>query len=206
MKNLVIIGAGGHGKVCAELAKDMDKWEGIFFLDDSYPQKKSCLNFKIIDVVSAAHKYKEKDFFVAIGDNRKRQAVLELLKKNKLNIVSLVHPTAYISQFTKIGYGTSVHQNCVLNTDSKIGVGCIINTSTVVEHDNQIGDYVHLSPNVTLGGNVSIGNFCWIGIGSTIINNVKVEKNVILGAHSLILNEVKSDGVYYGVPSKKWRE
>ena len=32
---LIILGAGGHGKVVADLAKQIGKYEEIFFLDDN---------------------------------------------------------------------------------------------------------------------------------------------------------------------------
>ena len=35
--NLLIIGAGGHGKVVAESAAKMGRWSEIAFLDDKFP-------------------------------------------------------------------------------------------------------------------------------------------------------------------------
>ena len=42
-KSLVIIGASGHGKVVADIAIKMNKWQEISFLDDNYPEEKSLL-------------------------------------------------------------------------------------------------------------------------------------------------------------------
>lgn len=197
MKNLIIIGAGGHGKVCAEIAKDMGQWDEIFFLDDSYPKNKNCLDFKIIGTTKDYHLYNKVDFFVAIGDNKVRAEFLDILIENKLKIVTLIHPTAYISKYTKVDIGTSIHQFSIINTGSVIGKGCIINTAVIVEHENLIDNYVHLSPNVSLGGQVKIGKFSWIGICATVINNVSIVENVIIGANTLVIKNINNQGVYY---------
>ncbi|MGY3703531.1 hypothetical protein BW731_09115 [Vagococcus martis] len=206
MEELIIIGSGGHGKVCAEIAESMNKWKTIRFLDDSFPGARKCLDFDIIGKTCDIDKYSSHDFFVAIGDNDIREKFFEELTLLKCNIVSLVHPTSYISKYCSIGNGTSIHQNVVINTDSTIGKGCIINTGTIVEHENVISDFVHLSPNVSLGGRVSVGRKTWIGIGSTVINDIQVGEKIIVGAMSLVLNNISDANVYYGVPVVRSKE
>lgn len=202
MKKLVIIGAGGHGKVCAEIAHTMHIWEEILFLDDEYPNKKKCLDFQIVGKINDYKNFKNLDFFVAIGNNEVRKNITELLEKDFLNIVKLVHPSASISKYCKIGRGTSVHQYVVINTEVTIGRGCIVNTSSIVDHESLISDFVHISPGVNLAGRTVVGSGSWIGIGATVINNVSVSENVIIGAHSLVISDIDVEGIYYGVPSK----
>lgn len=202
MEELIIIGSGGHGKVCAEIAESMNKWKTISFLDDSFPSSKKCLDFDIIGKTSDMNNYTSHDFFVAIGDNGVRENFFEELISLSCNIVSLIHPESYISKYSSIGYGTSIHQNVVINTDSTIGNGCIINTGTIVEHENIISDFVHLSPNVSLGGRVSVGRKTWIGIGSTVINNINISSDIVVGASSLVVKNINSQGLYYGSPVK----
>ncbi|AQP53097.1 hypothetical protein CBF34_02715 [Vagococcus penaei] len=201
MKRLIIIGAGGHGKVCANIAFDMKKWDSIEFIDDNYSVLKKCLEFKIIgsmeDLPMLPDDY---DYFVAIGNNEVRKKIIVELEKMHKKIATLIHPTATIGLNVLIKEGTSIHQNVTINVDSTIGKGCIINTATIVEHENTINDFVHLSPNVALGGQVSIGSQTWIGIGSTIINNVSIGNDIIVGAASLVLQNIEeSNKVYYGI-------
>lgn len=200
MKKLIIIGAGGHGKVCAEIAQDMGEWNQIYFLDDSYPSVNKCLDFDIIGTTEDFNMFRDYDFFVAIGNNKIRAEFVNLLLNNKINIVTLIHPTACVSKYVTIGEGTSIHQFSVINTDTKIGKGCIINTSAVVEHENKIADFVHISPNVSLGGQVIIGSYCWIGIGTSIINNITLSCEITIGAHSLVIKNILKEGIYKGVP------
>ena len=202
MNRLIIIGAGGHGKVCAEIAMNMNSWDEICFLDDSYPNKKKCLNFNIVGTIKEILSFKESDFFVAIGNNEVRGELINYLLNEEISVATLIHPAAYISKYSSIGVGTSIHQFAVINTDTKIGVGCIINTSSVIEHENLINNFVHISPNVSLGGQVQVGSLSWIGIGTTIINNIDVGSGVIIGANSTVIKNILKKGKYVGTPVK----
>lgn len=202
MSRLIIIGAGGHGKVCAEIASDMEKWDEICFLDDSYPEKKKCLDFEIVGTIQDVFLFEKSDFFVGIGNNKLREKLIDVLCKSQMNIVTLIHPTAIVSKYSEVGIGSSIHQLSIINTDSKVGRGCIINTSAIIEHDCKIGEYVHISPNVSIAGNVSIENRTWIGIGSSIINNTKIASDVLIGANSTVIKDINNCGTYYGNPIK----
>ena len=75
IKQLIIVGASGHGKVVADIAMKMNRWERIVFLDDNTSIKK-LLEFDVVGTTIEAIKYKDKaDFFVAIGNNETRKNV-----------------------------------------------------------------------------------------------------------------------------------
>ena len=79
MRRLLVMGAGGHGKVCADIAIKMKKWDRIVFLDDKEGIKE-CMGFPVIDKLSAALCYRENtDYFVAIGDNGIREQIQDKL-------------------------------------------------------------------------------------------------------------------------------
>ena len=113
MKNkLIIIGAGGHGRVVADIAIKMNKWQSVVFLDDDESIKTS-MGLEVIDKTSDAFTYKdEADFFVAIGSNATREKAQEKLIEQGLNVVSLIHPSAVIATDVEIGIGTCVMRSC----------------------------------------------------------------------------------------------
>ena len=200
MKNLIIIGAGGHVKVCLDIALKMNQWQEIYFLDDNADHD-TCLGHKIVGSSQDAFKYKDtSDFFVAIGDNKTREKVLTNLIQGEYSIATLIHPQSIINSFVSVGIGTVVMAGTVINSDTKIGIGCILNTNSTIEHDNLIHDYVHISPGVNLAGNVSIGERSWIGIGSTVINNISVASDVQLGGSALVVKDIEDEGIYVGFP------
>lgn len=201
-KTLIIIGASGHGKVCLDIAKQMNRWQNIYFLDND-KNIKECLGHRVIGVTADAEKYKaQAEFFVAIGDNNTREKTQNKLEKKNYQVTTLIHPKAIINSHVEINQGTVVMAGVVINSDTSIGRGCIINTSSSVDHDNQIGDYVHISPGVNIAGTVEIGDRTWIGTGSQIINDIKISKNVFIGAGSLVIRNLELPGKYIGIPIK----
>jgi len=207
MKNkLTIIGASGHGKVVADIAIKLDKWDEIVFLDDD-ESIKICMGFKVIGVTGDVIRYKdESDFIVAIGNNETREKMQEGLEEKGLSIISLIHPNTTIGADVKIGIGTVIMAGVVINSSTNIGKGCIINTSSSIDHDNVIEDYVHISPGVNTGGTVKIGKKSWIGIGGTVKNNVEIGKDTVVGAGAVVVRDISKPGIYIGVPVRRIEE
>ena len=200
---LIIIGASGHGKVVADIAIKMNKWQIIAYLDDDESIKTS-MGLEVIGKTDDAFTFKdEADLFVAIGNNITREKIQKKLIDEGLNVVSLVHPTAVIGIEVKIGIGTAVMAGVVINSSTKIGRGCIINTSSSLDHDNVIEDYVHISPGVSTAGSVGIGKGTWLGIGSVVSNNVNICSSCKIGAGAVVFKDIIEPGTYVGVPVRK---
>src|SRR5690625_2238312 len=196
-KRLVMIGAGGHAKVCYDIAQKLNKWNEIIILDDN-PENDY---FKISGSISELENYiDDSDFFVAIGDNKTRKEMTSKLINKNGTITTLIHPQAIIASNVEIGEGTVVMAGVVINSATKIGDGCIINTSSSIDHDNMIGNFVHISSGVHLAGSVTIKKGTWIGIGSHIINNISIGSNSIIGAGSLVLKTLEGNKMYFGSP------
>lgn len=203
-KNLLIVGASGHGRVCVDVATEMGCFNRIDFLDDDAVEM-PLLSSKIVGKLDDIHELKKEysDFFVGIGNNLVREKMLQVLFHHNFNIINLVHPTAIISRSAKISpYGCLICEGTVIKTGATIGTGSIINTAAVIEHDCSIGDYSHISPNATLAGTVTVGSKTWIGVGATIINNISIGDNCIIGAGAVVISDVESDLKVVGVPHR----
>ncbi len=200
---LIIIGASGHGKVVADISIKMNKWKSIAFLDDDESIKKS-MGLEVIGKTADAYIYKdEADFFVAIGNNDKREKILKDLLSKGSSVVKLVHPNAVIGADVEIGIGTVIMAGVVINSSSVIGNGCIINTSCTIDHDNLIEDYVHISPGANLAGKVSVGKGSWIGIDSVISNNISICNDCKVGAGAVVVKDIAEPGTYVGAPVRR---
>lgn len=198
-KNVVIIGAGGHAKVIADIIeKSGDKIIG--FLDDDN-SKKEVYGYKVIGKINDCHKFVSEDtyFIIAIGNNYLRKKIHD---EYKLKLYTAIHPTAVIARGVTIGAGTAIMANVCINADATIGGNCIINTGAIIEHDNIINDYVHVSPNATLAGTVTVGELTHIGAGATVINNKNITAETIIGAGAVVVKDIKEKGTYIGVPAK----
>jgi UDP-N-acetylbacillosamine N-acetyltransferase len=203
-KKLIIIGAGGHGKVAAECAELMGCYSSICFWDGLYPQLTHVNHWLVLAKGDqfVGLELQETDYFVAIGHNLTRKKVTEQLLAHQCQLSTLVHPSAVISAYAKIGLGSLICANAVVNIDSTISQGCIINTGASVDHDCILGSFVHVAPGVRLAGSVSIGETSFIGIGSVIIPGTVVGKHCILGAGSTLLHDMADHSVAVGSPAK----
>ena len=202
-KRLIIIGASGHGKVVADIAVKMNKWQSIVFVDDD-ESIKMCMDIPVIGKTDDALKYKdEADFFVAVGNNATRERVQTELEYEGVSIATLIHPNAVIGYQVSVGIGTVIMAGAVINSSSTIGKGCIINTNSSVDHDCILEDYVHVSPGASLAGTVKVGKGSWIGIGSVISNNINICAGCMLGAGAVVIRDITEPGTYVGIPVRK---
>lgn len=198
MKTIVIIGASGHGKVVADIAK-LTGYEKIIFLDDGRTGKVS--GYEIAGDTSLIDSY-DTDFFVAIGSGPVRKRIFNKLEEKGKNIPTLIHPSAVIAESANIGYGSVVTAGTIINPDVRIGKGCIVNTGSSVDHDCIIGEFNHIAVGSHIAGSVVTGECVWVGAGATVINNINVCNNVLVGAGAVVVKDIKEEGTYIGVPAK----
>jgi sugar O-acyltransferase (sialic acid O-acetyltransferase NeuD family) len=195
-KKLAIIGAGGHGKVVGEIAL-LNKYKIIHFFDDEIEKIKNfpfTISGNLDYLVNHLKDYDS--FFVAIGDNQKRYNKLEWLKKQKKNIINLIHPKSTISKFSSLGLGISVMANAVINPGTFIKEGVIINSSASIDHDCVIECFSHISPNCSLSGNVRVGKFTHLGTGTSVHPGINIGNNVKTAVGSKVYKNILNNKVY----------
>ncbi|MFZ7158389.1 NeuD/PglB/VioB family sugar acetyltransferase [Avibacterium gallinarum] len=195
-KKLVIIGASGHGKVAADIAR-LTGYSEISFLDDN-ENIKECNGYPVLGKTELLETL-DNDIFIAIGNNKIRRELIKNLQNKKL--VTLIHPSAVITKDTKIEKGTVIMAGAVINSNCFIGEGVIINTSSSIDHDCYIGNYTHVSVGCHIAGTVDIGQNCWLGIGSIVSNNIDICDDSIIGAGAVVIKNIEKAGTYVGVPA-----
>lgn len=202
-RGLVILGAGGHGRVCADIALRMNQWETVAFLDDD-PDLRISMDIFVVGTVEEVERFiPEYDVFVAIGNKKLRQEFHSRLEQAGASLPVLCHPTAVIGQGVTVGSGTVICAGAIINPCTSIGKSCIINTGATVDHDCKIENFVHISPGVHIAGSVSVGAGCWLGIGSIISNNLSITTSCIIGAGAIVIADALRQGTYVGVPARK---
>ena len=200
MRNVVIIGASGHGRVIADIVlKSGDNVVG--FLDDDTTLGSSCCGFPILGVVSDYEKIKDCSFVIGIGNPNIREKF-----SNKVHgtFYTAIHPSAQISKLdVTIGEGSVIMANAVVNSGAHIGRHCIINSNAVVEHDNKISDFAHISVGAKVAGTVAVGYKTWVGIGATISNDLSICDNCMIGAGAVVVRSISESGTYVGFPARR---
>lgn len=208
MKEIVIIGAGGHAKVIIDIILQRKKIlndnliiKGI--LDDRFYEieKEELFGIPIIGKIDKIQEFSNNiHYIIAIGNNNIRKKIAQNYKK--LEFITLIHPKAIIAENVKIAKGTVVMAGVIINSCATVGEHCIINTGCIIEHDNIIKSYVHISPNATLCGNVFVDEESWIGASSTIIQATKIGKRCTIGAGAVVIKDIKKDSKAIGIPAK----
>ena len=200
MDKLIILGAGGHGRVVAEIAQLSGKYTDIAFLDDKapevsfpYPYIGKCGTF--------ADHLADSDFFIAIGNAMIRRRLQTEVEEASGQIVTLIHPSAIISHDVTIGKGTVIMAGAIVNTGAQIGDGVILNTASSVDHDCVVEDFCHVSVGAHLCGTVHLGTGTWVAAGATVINNVTICSDCLIGAGATVTHDLLNAGIYKGTPA-----
>lgn len=196
---IACIGYGGHAKVVVDMIKRIYENPNIYVFDDV---KKNIQGITYLGKIKDIDKYSNEYYFICcIGNLKIRSKIIN----KKLKWITLIDPSAVVSEDVKIGEGTVIMAGTVCQPECKIGKHCIINTRSSIDHECIISENVHIAPGSTLCGNVQIGNNTFIGAGTTIVQNVKIGINNIIGAGSVVLNKTcfhKNNYIAYGNPCK----
>lgn len=198
---LVIIGAGGHGSVIADIAR-LNGYETILFLDDACAGRSD--GYPVVGKTQDLTRYVQtSDFFVAIGGNATRERLHARLTAEGASVATLIHPAAVIGENVTVGEGTAVMAGAVVNPGAVIGRGVILNTCSSVDHDSRVGDFSHVSVGAHLCGTVTVGRGVFVCAGATLINNVSVCEGATVGAGAVVIRDITEKGTYVGVPAKR---
>lgn len=167
--NLLIIGAGGHGKCCYDIAMRMNCFTKIEFVDDS---AEFVLDKKVIGKQSDLESLRNTFdcAFVAIGNNQMRKSLYDILTLMNYHKVNLLDPSAVISSFAKLGEGIVVFPNAVIEASSVVDDGCIISANSIVHHDAMLKEYALIYGNCVIRPTVKIQPFTVVKSGIVVEN------------------------------------
>lgn len=199
---LFLVGAGGHGCVVAEAAREQGRWDEIAFLDDV---RVAPLHEVGIHVAGRLEQFErivdaDDEFLVTVGDNARRVELVDRLRAWARVGVVLAR-SAVVSPSASIASGTVVMSAAVINAGSRVGEDCIVNTAATIDHGVVLERGVHVSPGVHLGGEVFLGARTWVGIGASISNGVRVGADIRVGAGAVVVGDLEEPGTYVGVPA-----
>jgi sugar O-acyltransferase (sialic acid O-acetyltransferase NeuD family) len=203
LNGLLIIGAGGQGKVVADTALLLG-WQNIAFLDDHAATLASPLGLPIVGTLEdlEAHRAGFSSAIAAVGDAELRVELTARCRRSGFDVVSVVHPMAYVSRFASIGPGCAAFAQSAINAGASLGAACIVNTAASVDHDCLIGEGVHICPGAHLAGSVRVGDRSWIGIGATIRQGITIGRDATVGAGAVVVADVPDGSTVMGVPAR----
>ena len=204
--DLVIIGAGGHGRVVLDILQASAKHRVVGFLDADPALAGTEINgiavLGPINQVSRLRQQRIKSSIVAIGDNRVRVSYAALLAEHGLELITAIHPSATIARSARIGQNTVVAAGAVVAASASVADSVILNTSCVVDHECEIEAGAHICPGALLAGRVRVGSGAFIGLGAKVLPCLSIGAGAIIGAGAVVLQDVPEGSTAVGVPAR----
>jgi sugar O-acyltransferase (sialic acid O-acetyltransferase NeuD family) len=209
LKDLILIGArlDGHAGVVIDAIEEIGDCKVIGFLDNTPNLIGTYINgIPVLGSSNDIEKSKFGDnifFHIAIGDNVARASIFDTLKKAKLRLLTIIHPTAFVSKHAQILEGCFVGPLAIINRGGIIGPVSIINSGVIIEHDNHLGKAVHMAPGVKTAGRVKIDDFTFVGLGSCILPDIYIGQAAMIGAGSTVVKNVETKTTVFGYAARR---
>lgn len=185
-KNLLLVGAGGHARSCIDVIEQEGTFQvvGLVGLDGQIGSKIG--DYEVIATDETFSDLVQDVSYVLISVGQivspdTRIKLFERAIRAGYEVVSIVSPSAYVSQSSKIGRGTIIMPGAIIGAAVTIGDNCIINSRALIEHETQIFDHCHISTGAILNGGVTIERSSFIGSGAIIKEGVRVGERTIVG-------------------------
>ena len=139
---------------------------------------------------------------VTTANPLKRFEEINQVRKNGLELINAIHPTALIMEDAIVEDNVIMHARAFVGYRAEVYSGTIIDSNAQVDHHSVIKNCVTIDPGVVTGGNVTIGRFTRVHTGTIIINRKRIGENSVLGAGSVIINDIPDNVTVVGIPGK----
>jgi len=202
MRDVIIIGAGGHAVSVAETVLAGGHHIRVFVSEAH--ETTDLLGVPVV----AADTHPEQDpsthVVLAIGDNFQRERAWKryVAAVGEARLPALIHPSAHVSSLATIAPGTVILQGAIVGSGAQVGYACLINTGAILDHESALEDYASLAPGAVTGGRVRIGTRSAISIGATLTHGISIGADTVIGAASLVTTDMPGNVVAYGTPAR----
>ena len=191
MKNIILIGGGGHCKSVIDVIEQEGRFEIVGIVDKPDLLGSNVLGYPVIgsdsDLDSLAKRYQYA--LITVGQIKSpslRIKLFDLAINAGFTLPNIISPNAYVSKHLTIGKGVVVMHNAMVNASASIGDNCIINSKALIEHDCLISKHCHISTNATINGGVTVESGCFVGSSATTKELIIISENSFIKAGSLI--------------------
>lgn len=206
MMKIVIIGAGGHGRVVLSILRANHQFDVVGFLDANPALLHQNIdNLPIIGDFSLVGQLRQMGIegaIVAIGDNRVRKNYAEKLQQADVTLVSAIHPSATITHNGLIGSNVVIAAGVNVCAHTVIEDSVILNTGCIIDHESTVHKAVHICPGVKLAGHVTVQELAFVGIGAIVIQGITIGQSAVVGAGAVVLTQVPAFTTVVGVPAR----
>jgi len=204
---VVILGAGGHGQVVANVLLAMQAAGSpitpIGYVDDDAGAQGSLrLGLPVLGRRADLPHIDHDGVIVGVGDNALRRVLFDELCAAGETLITAVHPTAVISGGALLSKGTVVCALAVVGTDVRVGANVVVNALALLGHHTVVADHAHIGPGAHLGGEIAVGEGVLVGLGANVMSRRHLGAWCRVGAGALVDKEVAPRATVVGVPAR----
>ena len=206
-KRVLILGAGGHGRVVLDILLQDSRHRPVGFLDNN----PAILGRRVdglpvygsIDELERFHaELNIAGVIIAIGDNGTRRGLARHVDAAGIELINAIHPSATLATTATLGRNVVICAGSVVCDQCQVGSSVILNTGCIIDYQTMIGEGSHICPGVRIGGRAKVESGAFIGIGATVIPNITLGCECIIGAGSVVIEDVASLCTVVGVPAR----
>jgi UDP-perosamine 4-acetyltransferase len=203
MSIIVIVGAGGHGKVLADALLARGEAVAGFVDADSRLHGGTMFGLPVLgDDGSVEPGWLLVNGIGSVGRPETRMRVERSFGQRGFCFLTVIHPSASVARGVSLGEGCQIMAGAVIQADAVLGRGVIVNTRASVDHDCHLGDFVHVAPGATLSGGVQVGEASHIGSGAVVIEGVRVGRDCLVAAGAVVTQDIPDGQRVAGVPAR----
>lgn len=203
MRDIVIIGAGGHGVEIAWLARRCGRKIKGFLDNTPEKQNMNIMGVAVLGFIDQAPNYIDCEFIIAVGNPRNRKKIINtFFSSSQYVFATLIDPSVILGENIEIGHGSMVCAGSVLTVNVNIGEHCIVNINSTLSHGVELGNFVTIAPNAALSGDVKLGNITEIGANAVLREKLIVKEGGMVGMGAVLTKNVEINHVMVGNPAK----
>lgn len=209
--DLVIVGGGAHAKVVKDtLEASGFKPDGITDPDTDRASEGTIHGISYLggDEVVLSRSPAEVRLLNGVAsteDTGLHRNLYEKFHAEGYDFMTIVHPTAFVSDSVEVSNGTQVMAGAVVQPGTSLGKNVVVNTSVSVDHDCTIHEHSHLAPGVVLSGGVTVGPGSHLGTGVDVIQNITIGEGAFVAAGAVVTEDVPDQTHVAGVPAKEMK-
>jgi sugar O-acyltransferase (sialic acid O-acetyltransferase NeuD family) len=206
-ERVLILGAGGHGRVVLDILLQSGRHEVVGFLDnnaDIHGRRVDGIPVlgPVDDLPLLAKQFGSPAVIIAVGDNGLRRGLARQVESLGFELASAIHPSATLAHNATVGRNVVIAAGVVICAHCQIGDSVILNTGCIVDHQTMIGEGSHICPGVRIAGRVKVEPGVFVGIGATIVPKVTLGCESIIGAGAVVIEDVPALATVVGVPAR----
>lgn len=203
MKDIIIVGAGGHGVEMVWLARRCGRKIKGFLDNTPEKQEKYILGEKVLGKIEESNNYLDCEFIIAIGNPRARKNIIDtFFSSKKYQFATLIDPTVILGENIIIGSGAMICAGAILTVNVNIGQHCIVNINSTLSHGVSVDNFVTIAPNVSISGDVKICDWVEVGANATIREKLVIDKGAMIGMGAVLTKNVEKNHIMVGNPAK----